>query len=216
VTVPLTGSALLRRALRAREEALAARERCELCGEPVAASHRHLLDMSTRGLLCACRACATLFDRREAGGAHYRLIPDRRREIANLELDEVAWAGLQVPVALAFFVVDGGGTRATGHFPGPMGVADGPLDAGAWEAIVERNPVLATLEDDVEALLARRSGTTASHWILPIDDCYALAGAIRTHWKGLGGGRAVKDEIERFLAALGARSRRVTRTGERA
>ncbi|MGH7921713.1 MAG: DUF5947 family protein, partial [Candidatus Dormibacteraceae bacterium] len=30
-------------------------ERCELCGEPVPARHRHLFEPTTRALLCTCQ-----------------------------------------------------------------------------------------------------------------------------------------------------------------
>ena len=51
---------MARRAAREREEAL---ERCDLCSAPIASDHRHLLDVPARELMCACRACALLFDR---------------------------------------------------------------------------------------------------------------------------------------------------------
>jgi ferritin-like metal-binding protein YciE len=37
-------------------------EHCDLCAEPIAPTHRHLLDLESRRLLCACRACTILFD----------------------------------------------------------------------------------------------------------------------------------------------------------
>ncbi len=53
-------------------------EVCELCTAPVPPEHRHLIDLDTRELVCACRACALLFDRTAAGNGHLRLVPDRR------------------------------------------------------------------------------------------------------------------------------------------
>jgi DNA repair exonuclease SbcCD ATPase subunit len=38
----------------------AAQERCELCSEPIPPEHRHLLEVSTREIMCACRACSIL------------------------------------------------------------------------------------------------------------------------------------------------------------
>ena len=66
----------LRRLAQREPETLA--ERCEMCGEPMPSEHRHLLELDSREVRCACRACAVLFDHRAAGGGHYRLIPDRR------------------------------------------------------------------------------------------------------------------------------------------
>src|SRR5437764_13037799 len=76
-------------------------ERCELCGMSLPGQHRHVIDLDTRQLLCACRACSLLFDRRAAGGGHYRLIPDRRLRLDGFELGEVTWEQLKIPVDMA-------------------------------------------------------------------------------------------------------------------
>ena len=71
----LAGSRLQRLAREAASRSLSgARERCDLCAQDLATGHRHLLDLGegTRRLLCACRACAVLFDQRE--GRRYRLV----------------------------------------------------------------------------------------------------------------------------------------------
>ena len=61
------------------------------------------------------------------------------------------------------------------------------------------NPVLAELEPDVEALLVNRARGAREHWLVPIDDCYALVGLIRTRWRGLSGGEEVWREIDAFF-----------------
>ncbi|GAC1399585.1 MAG: hypothetical protein NVSMB65_17620 [Chloroflexota bacterium] len=50
----------------ARGAAPRGEEHCDLCGAAVAREHRHILNVATRELLCACRACAVLFDRAAA------------------------------------------------------------------------------------------------------------------------------------------------------
>ena len=40
------------------------------------------------------------------------------------------------------------------------------------------------------------------YFLVPIDDCYALAGIVRTHWKGLTGGAEVWREIDAFFDRL--------------
>jgi hypothetical protein len=87
-------------------------------------------------------------------------------------------------------------------YPGPMGVTEAPLHAGAWEALVAHNPVLEELAPDVEALLVQRAGGAREQWILPLDDCYRLVGLVRRHWRGLTGGTEVWQEIERYFAEL--------------
>jgi hypothetical protein len=185
-------------------------ERCELCGEPIPPQHRHLLDLDSRELMCACRACSTLFDHGAAGGRHYRLVPDRRMLLEDFELDDVAWANLRIPVDMAFFLSLGREERVAAYYPGPMGPTESQLGLEAWEEIARANPVLGALETDVEALLVNRARGARQHFLVPIEDCYALVGVIRTNWHGLSGGREVWDEIERFYAGLEERAK-VTR-----
>jgi Family of unknown function (DUF5947) len=192
---------MARRAAREREEAL---EHCDLCSAPIAPEHRHLLDVGTRELMCACRPCSLLFDRAAAGaaGRHYRLVPDRRLRIDDLELDDVAWADLRLPVELAFFFHSSPAGRVQAFYPSPMGATESLLGLDAWTRLVTANPVLAELEPDVEALLVDRTRDRRAHWLVPVDRCYALVGIIRTHWRGLAGGSEVWDAVERFFAEL--------------
>jgi len=202
-------SRLGRLAARAAREREAVQERCELCGAPVEAQHRHLLDLSRRELMCCCRACAILFANRAAGGAggHYRLVPDRRLRIADLELDDVAWAELRLPVDIAFFVRAGEGGRVQAFYPSPMGPTESQLGLEAWAALEAANPVLRTLEPDVEALLVNRARGARQHWLVPIEDCYALVGLIRGGWRGLTGGAEVWRAIATFFEGLDRRAR---------
>ncbi|MGW0808738.1 DUF5947 family protein [Nonomuraea sp. NPDC002799] len=176
---------------------------CELCGEPLPPVHRHLLELPDRELRCACRACQVLFDHAAAGGGHYRLVPQRRWALSGFVMDGPVWAQMGVPVRMAFVVRDSAGERAVPYYPSPAGAVQGPGDQGAWDRLRRDNPVLAELQPDVEALLADRD---RGAWIVPVDDCYALVGAIRTHWRGLTGGADVRAHVTRFFADLGDRS----------
>jgi hypothetical protein len=73
--------------------------------------------------------------------------------------------------------------------------------------------VLATLVPDVEALLVDRVRGARRQWIVPIDDCFALVGLIRTRWRGLTGGTEVWLELDRFFDDLDRRARPVGREG---
>ena len=201
---------MARRAVQEREEAL---EHCDLCSAPIAPEHRHLLDVGTRELMCACRPCSLLFDRAAAGagGRHYRLVPDRRLRIDDLELDDVAWADLRLPVELAFFFHSTPAERVQAFYPSPMGATESLLGLDAWRSLEDANPVLTTLEPDVEALLVHRARGERRHHLVPISDCYELSGLIRTRWRGLTGGREVWAEISRFYDALDGRARPVGR-----
>jgi hypothetical protein len=180
----------------------ASEEACELCGAPVAPQHRHVLDLSERNLLCACRACTVLFDREAAGGGHFRLVPERRLRLAGFVMPDDLWERLRIPVETAFFFYNSTEERVVAYYPSPMGPTESLLELDAWAELATANPVLETLEPDVEALLVNRARGARRQWLVPIDDCYALVAVIRTHWKGLSGGREVWDELARFYDDL--------------
>jgi hypothetical protein len=169
-----------------RQEAVL--ERCELCGVPLGSDHRHLLDPGSRELLCSCRACALLFDR----GGRYLLVPTRRTRLE--EVSDLEWEALRLPVDIAFFLHNSAEGRDMAFYPGPMGATESqlPLELG----------VLRTIAPDVEALLVDRHKGAHRHWIVPVDDCFRLVGIVRTHWRGLTGGKDVWAEIERFFEGL--------------
>jgi hypothetical protein len=187
-----------------------AQERCELCSAPIPADHRHVLDRESRELVCACRACALLFDRDAAANGRYKTVPERRLAVFDLELDDVMWEELRLPVDIAFFVRSSATRRVEAFYPGPMGATESMLGLEAWEALEAANPLLGTLEDDVEALLVNRARGARRHWVVPMDDCFALVGLIRMHWRGFTGGKEVWEEIDRFFDGLDRRSRPAT------
>ena len=190
-------------------------ERCELCGELIGADHRHLVDLSSRALMCSCRPCSLLFDQQGAGGGRYRLVPDRRLLVEGFELDDALWQSLRIPVDMAFFFHSSQAERVAAFYPGPAGATESLLGLEAWREIETANPMLEQLEPDVEALLVNRAESAHGHWLVPIDDCYDLVGLIRRHWKGLSGGREVWTEINGFFARLGQRAKAVDREGTR-
>lgn len=188
-------------------------QRCELCAgpigpaaddhrRPVAADHRHLVDLERRVLRCSCRACGLLFDRPGAGAGRYRLVPEHRRHLPEFVLDDGTWRRLGVPVEVAFFFRDSAAGRTVGFYPSPGGAVESTLDPQVWSGLETANPVLTGTAPDVEALLVNRVGGAREHWLVPIDDCYALVGLIRTHWRGLAGGSEVWQRLEDFFAQL--------------
>jgi hypothetical protein len=182
-------------------------ERCELCNAPIAEHHRHLLELSSRRLVCACRPCALLFDREGSGAGRYRLIPERRLRLDGFVLGDDMWDGLRIPVDMAFFFRSSAAGRVVAFYPGPMGPAESQLELASWRELAAANPVLAGMEEDVEALLVNRVGGARRSWLVPVDDCYGLVGLIRTQWRGLSGGREVWEGIESFFDELDGRAR---------
>ena len=187
---------------RASNRLLLEEGRCELCGGPLAEEHRHVADVHAQSLLCTCRACAVLLGREGAGGGHFKLVPDRRLLLDGFVLDDEQWAALQLPVDLAFFFRSTPAERVVALYPSPAGATESQLELEAWEELERANPVLQELEPDVEALLVNRIAGAREHYLVPIDDCYALVALIRTHWKGLAGGTEVQRELGQFFDRL--------------
>jgi Family of unknown function (DUF5947) len=200
---PTLASPRLRRlAQRPVETAPGQQEQCELCGHPVPAEHRHVLNLDTRELLCACRSCSLLFDRRAAGGGHFRLVPDRRLVLEPFTLSDVTWEQLRIPVDIAFFFISSAVERVMAFYPSPMGATESRLDLATWQEVERANPVLVTLEPDVEALLVDRAKGSRRQWLVPVEDCYRLVALIRTRWRGFTGGKEVWAGIDDFFADL--------------
>lgn len=181
--------------------------RCEFCSEPIFADHGHLLELASREVKCTCRACTTLFDREEAGGGSVARIRDRLWSLPDFRFEEHVWAGFGIPVDMAFFYRDSRQDRVRGFYPSPMGLTESQLTMEAWTELEDQNPVLEELADDVEALLVDRTHDRRRYWLAPIDECYALVGVMRTHWKGLAGGDKAWAEIELFLQRLNEKAR---------
>jgi hypothetical protein len=196
----LTALASLRRFARPR----AAQERCELCDAGLAADHAHLVELAGRRLVCACDACAILFGNQAA--RKYRRVPRDARFLADFRLTALTWAGLQLPINLAFFLNSTAAGRVVALYPSPGGATESLVTLEAWQALVEENPVLREFEPDVEALLVNRVGEARECYRVGIDRCYQLVGILRTHWRGLSGGTEVWKEVGRFFADLKARS----------
>jgi hypothetical protein len=191
--------AALRRFARLRPVA----ERCDLCSAELAPEHPRLLDLKSRHLLCACPACAILFD---GGHGPYRPVPRRVQSLPDFRLTDARWEGLLIPIGLAFFFHNSETGKVVALYPSPAGVTESQLPLESWQELVLDNPVLQELEPDVEALLVNRVGPAREYFRVPIDECYKLAGVIRTRWRGLSGGQEVWDEIGRFFTRLKERS----------
>jgi len=192
--------AALRRFVRLR----APQECCELCSQPLAAEHPHLLNCDNRQLLCACEACAILFSGQQNG--RFRRVPRDVQRLADFVLSDQQWQALGIPINLAFFTADSKTGRVLALYPSPGGAVEAEIPSDTWQELADANPVLRQLEPDVEALLVNRVGQARDYYRVPIDQCYRLVGLVRTHWRGLGGGAEVWGVIAQFFAELRAKS----------
>jgi hypothetical protein len=171
-------------------------ERCDLCAVELPDQHRHLLDTDRHVLRCACQACTLLFNQDAASDGHYRLVPRRR-----LRLPEVPTHTLGVPVGLAFFTL-GSDRTVVAHYPSPAGPTVWEVDTAAWRDATACCPALDEITPEVEALLVYTAHGQSEHWLVPVDDCFALLTLVRRKWRGLSGGNHIWPEINRFFANL--------------
>jgi hypothetical protein len=186
----------------------AADERCELCGERIGSTHSHMVDPQRRSIACACRACALLFTR---PGGRYATVPDRVCHDPHSPLASAEWAELQIPVGVAFFFANSALGRVIASYPSPAGVTECELDLAAWDRLAAGHPLLSALAPDVEAILvvggAPREAGLIETFLVPIDTCYSLAGALRLEWHGFDGGAEVRRILEELLHSLRERAR---------
>jgi hypothetical protein len=183
-------------------------ERCEMCSRELAPEHEHLVEPANRKLVCACSACAILF---EGQGVKYKRVPRRVLFLKDFQLTDAQWDGLMVPIEMAFFFHSTPHGKMIALYPSPAGPTESLLALDTWKDIVETNPVLNEMESDVTALLVNRvghvrGGIPAEYYLVPIDECYKLVGLIRAHWRGLSGGTEVWREINTFFTALKRRA----------
>lgn len=204
---------VLARIRAARDAPQPAGERCEMCSEPIADEHQHVVNVEGRQLMCVCRGCYLLFTDTHAE-LRYRAVPDRYLAFEDFALDRRGWEALQIPVGLAFFFRNSVLGRTVAFYPGPAGATESELDLAAWNEIRAADPRVDLLTDDTEALLVRvpddETAAPDCH-LLPIDACYEFVGRLRLLWRGFDGGQDVRSYLDEFFAAIAERAKAVAR-----
>jgi hypothetical protein len=200
--------ATLRRISRSRPTPMTG-ERCEMCAEPIADEHQHVVDLRSRSLMCTCRSCYLLFTDQQAD-LRYRAVPDRYLSFPDFQFTLVDWDDLQIPVGLAFLFRNSVQHRVVAFYPSPAGATESELPMTSWDRITAANPELAALLPDVEALLISRAdhgrGEFSCH-LVPIDACYELVGTMRKTWRGFDGGQEARTAMAEFFARVDQSSR---------
>jgi hypothetical protein len=174
-------------------------EQCEFCSLPLESGHRHLLELATRKIVCACNACALRFDNVIG---RWKLVPRDTRRLDNFQITDVSWAALSLPIELAFFFRSTAARKIIAMYPSPAGATESLLPLANWEALVADNPALSRMEPDVETLLVNRLKDAREYFIAPIDVAFELVGLIRLHWRGFSGGDRVWQELDAFFSRL--------------
>jgi hypothetical protein len=200
---------VLRQFTRMRRASPRPLEFCELCSAGLAHEHPHLIEIATRQIVCACDACAMLFDGMEK--SKYKRVSRRALRLTNFEMSDGQWESLLIPINMAFFFQSSVESKMVALYPSPAGAVESLLPLDAWNEIVAGNRELLDLQPDIEALLVNRVGHAhgmgrAEYFIAPIDECYKLVGLMRASWKGLSGGEEVWTEMARFFSDLRLKS----------
>jgi hypothetical protein len=184
-------------------------DRCEMCSRELPSEHEHLVEPANRKLVCACDACAILFEGQ--AGTKYRRVPRRVAFLQDFQLTDAQWDGLMIPIEMAFLFKSSAQEKVVALYPSPAGPTESLLSLDTWTDIVQMNPVLEEMDPDVMALLVNRvghvrGGAPAEYYLVPIDECYKLVGLIRSYWHGLSGGTEVWREIGAFFGTLKKRA----------
>lgn len=175
-------------ALRRFAAGAAALERCASCAAPLPETHAHLL--AGEHVTCACAECAA----REPA----RRVPPRKEPLAPEAVPDAMWEALDLPIGLFWLLAPTGSRGPLAAWPSPGGVVHAPIAPEAWSRAARESPALAALAPEVEALLVHRVQGAREQWLVSIDRCFELAGAVRRTWRGLSGG----PELQAALAPL--------------
>ena len=94
-------------------------------------------------------------------------------------------------------------------YPSPAGATESELELSAWQDLRRRS----TRCSRVSSPMPRRWSSTGSpirreFAIAPIDECYALVGAIKLSWEGISGGAAIERAVPSFFDRLRKRAGR--------
>jgi hypothetical protein len=173
-------------------------EHCDLCGVSIGESHRHLLALVERRIVCSCEACWAM----RSGEGDYRPTGNRTVWLPDLDVPDDLWASFQIPIGLAFFMHSTVTSCVVAMYPSPAGATESELHFESWQRMVALNPALAGLEPDIEGLIVNRLAEPAVYAIAPIDRCYGLTGAIKLTWEGISGGSGVGEAVTRFFEEL--------------
>jgi hypothetical protein len=184
----------LGRFVRGRE----AEERCGLCAATLAAVHPHLVQVDSGKLHCSCAGCASVLG---PASGKFRRVPERVRAL-DLRMSAEDWQGFAIPVGIAFFVRSTPRGGAVAYYPSPLGPVETAVPNEAWEGLQAKNPLLGSLEADVEAVLIRRSVNRSEAFLVPLDDCYRLTALVRRSWRGFTGGEEMAGIVDEFFAGL--------------
>ena len=159
-------------------------ERCEMCAEPIADEHEHVVDLARRSAACAPAGRATCCSPTDgaAAGATGRC-PTATAPFADCTLP--AGTTLQIPVGAGVLLPQLGAGPDGRVLPGPGRGHRVRAAARRLGPVVGRQPAAGDARARRRgAAGARRAATAGSScYLVPIDACYELVGQLRTLWR---------------------------------
>ena len=179
-------------------------ESCELCGAAVSKNHAHLVEIEQRRIMCACAACAILFNENTR---RFRRIPSQVWTIPQGRITDAHWSALGIPINLAFLFRSSPNGQLIAQYPSPGGGIESVPPQDVWPQMLADEPRLEHLENDVQALLVNRLTEPYEYLIAPIDRCFELIGLVRLHWQGFTGGTKLQKEVRTFFDRLRAEAK---------
>jgi hypothetical protein len=184
-----------------------AARRCELCGAELDDRHRHVVALDDRAVRCVCRACGLLFAPAGAGGGRIRAVPERHVTDPAHPIAERDWHLLGLPALPVFLFRNSDLDQVVACYPSPAGTTESIVDRDAWAELEPAYPLLRMPDPDVEAVFVIRADAGLEAYLVPIDECFALAGQVRLGWRGPDGGPAVRQAMAAFVQRVQANSR---------
>src|SRR5215471_4339079 len=115
----------------------AAVEQCEFCSLPLNPVHRHLLEVATLKIICACDPCALRF---ENVVGRWKLIPRQARALPQFKLTDAEWDAFALPINLAFVFQSTRLGKLIAMYPSPAGAMESLLPLANWKALAAANP----------------------------------------------------------------------------
>jgi hypothetical protein len=137
-----------------------------------------------------------------SGDPDFRPAGNRTQWLEDFVITDEQWAGFQIPIGLAFFMVSTVADGVIALYPSPAGATESELDLETWDLVCGANPVLAGLEPDTEALIVNRMAEPPQHVIAPIDTAYRLVGVVKSSWEGISGGPAMREAVAEYFEGL--------------
>jgi hypothetical protein len=115
----------LRQFTRVRRSTAREVERCEMCSAGLAPEHPHLVELVSRQILCACDACAMLFDGMEK--SKYKRVSRQAQRLIDFEMTDSQWESLLIPINMAFFFHSSADRKMIALYPSPAGAVESLL-----------------------------------------------------------------------------------------